>query len=294
MKKHILKTLLGAGMISVLFTGCGEKVLIENSEVAKQLTTSGLEKGISKSGAIRLDSCFTSACPKLVRLSIAENSTLVPGKFFIKKSDLEMELEIALQYGVKKDDKSINEIFDRVKGIPDINNLRQLVIPESKVYNTFVKPVLRDTVRIALNNYSIDEIIANLAVVRSYVESEVRKTLKKSPIKIVNLTFSKVSYPESVMKAKEDFAKINLEKATKMKAIAADIEIAKEQKKLDIIRAEIALEVDKVISTKMTPSLEKYMVLEAINKSAENGTPWALTGDVVFRQVNTPTKQIKE
>jgi hypothetical protein len=285
MKRNILKIMGVALATSMLFTGCGEKVLIENGEVAKQLTTSGLEKGISSSGAIRLDACWTSACPKLVRLAVAENSILVPGKFFIKKSDLEMELEIALQYGVKRDEASINSVFDRVKGIQDPANKRQLIIEEEKVFNTFVKPILRDSVRIALNNYSIDEIIANLAEVRTYVESEVRKSLKESPIKIVNLTFSKVSYPESVMKAKEDFAKINLEKATKIRAMAAELEIMAEELKLKKARAKMAVEVDEIISKRMNPNLEKYMILDAINKSAENGTPWAITGDVVFRDL---------
>ena len=277
--------ILMAVVVMFFLTGCGEKVVIENGEVGKQLTTSGLEKEIRTAGAFRMDSCFGTACPKLVRLSIAETTEVIPGKFFIKKSDLAMELELSLQYSVKKDEASINEVFRRVKAEKDPNNPDQLLISEKKVYNTFIKPVLRDTVRVALNNYTIEEIIDNLTEVRVFVENQVKAKLSKTPIKVISLSFSKIGYPESIMKAKEDFAKIELEKATKMKAIAAELEIDKKEQELKIVKAKMALEVDKIVADRMNPQLAKYMLLEAINTSAENGTPWAITGsDVIFRE----------
>jgi hypothetical protein len=277
--------ILMAVMVMLFLTGCGEKVVIENGEVGKQLTTSGLEKEIRTAGAFRMDSCFGTACPKLVRLSIAETTEVIPGKFFIKKSDLAMELELSLQYSVKKDEVSINEVFRRVKAEKDPNNPDQLFISEKKVYNTFIKPVLRDTVRVALNNYTIEQIIDNLTEVRVFVENQVKAKLSKTPIKVISLSFSKIGYPKSIMKAKEDFAKIELEKATKMKAIAAELEIAKKEQELKIVKAKMALEVDKIVADRMNPQLAKYMLLEAINTSAENRTPWAITGsDVIFRE----------
>ena len=284
MKKFLFSLMVVSSML--LFTGCGEKVVIENGEVGKQLTTSGLEEEIRTAGAFRMESCFGTACPKLVRLSIAETTEVIPGKFFIKKSDLAMELELSLQYSVKKDTNSINEVFKRVKAEKDSNNPNQLLISEKKVYNTFIKPVLRDTVRVALNNYTIEEIIDNLTEVRVFVENQVKAKLNKTPIKVISLSFSKIGYPESIMKAKEDFAKIELEKATKMKAIAAELEIAKKEQELKIVKAKMALEVDKIVADRMNPQLAKYMLLEAINTSAENGTPWAITGsDVIFREL---------
>jgi len=293
MTLNSLKMIFIVILATVLFTGCGEKVIIENGEVGKQLTTSGLEKEIRNPGALRMEACFLSACPKLVRLSVAETSKTVPGNFFIAKSDLEMKLDLELQYSVKKDTKSINEVFERVKGVSSNTSsmYQQIIIEEEKVYTTFIKPVLRDTVRLALNNYKIEEMMDNLGVVRDFVESEVRKKLESSPINIVNLTFGKIGWPESIMKSKEDFAKIEIEKATKMKSMAAELEIMKKQFELDKARAIMALEVDKIISDKMNPQLATYMTLEAINKSAENGTPWALGSNVVYRETNKGEKQ---
>ena len=285
MKKLLITiTMLGS---MIFFTGCGEKVIIENGEVGKQLTTDGLEDQIRTAGAFRMENCFGTACPKLVRLTIAETTEIVPGKFFIAKSDLAMDLELSLQYSVKKDNKSLNSVFDRVKATQDPTNNSQLLINEKKVYDTFIKPVLRDTVRVALNNYTVEQIIANLTDVRIFVENAVKEKLNDSPIKVISLSFSKIGYPESIMKAKEDFAKIELEKATKMKAIAAELEIAAKEQELKIVKAKMALEVDKIVAERMNSKLAEYMLLEAINTSAENGTPWAVTGDVIFRDIST-------
>lgn len=281
MKKIILPITIVFSLL--LFTGCGEKVVIENGEVAKQLTTSGLEEEIRTAGAFRMESCFGTACPKLVRLTIAETTVVVPGDFFIAKSDLAMELELSLQYAVKGDNKSIDKVFNRVKATP-VNN-DQLLITEQKVFDTFIKPVLRDTVRVALNTYTVEQIIANLTDVRIFVENSVKEKLNNSPINVISLSFSKISYPESIMKAKEDFAKIELEKATKMKAIAAELEIAAKEQELKVVKAKMALEVDTIVSERMNPELATYMLLEAINTSAEKGTPWAVTGsETVLRQ----------
>lgn len=272
--KKLVQVLILVGL-TLFFTGCGEKVVINSGEVGKQLTTSGLEKEIRAPGAFRMDSCFFGmACPKLVRLQVSETTEVIPGKFFINKSDLELELELSLQYAVKKDEKSINGVFERIKAEKSDSN--QMMIPNENIYNAFIRPVIRDTVRVALNNYSIDEIMNNLSDIKTFTENEVRKVLKDTPIDVITLAFSKVGYPEAILKAKEDFAKIELEKATKMRAIAAELEILKKTMELEKERAKMTLEVDEIIATKMNTNLEKYLTLQAINKSAENGTPWAL------------------
>lgn len=283
MKKSLL---YGIAAVTLLLTlsGCGNKVIIENGEVGKQLTTSGLEKEIRNPGALRMEGCFGTACPKLVRLSVAETSKTIPGKFFIEKSDLEMGLELELQYAVKRDEKSINEVFERVKGVSDPRDSSQIIIQEEKVYSTFIKPVIRDTVRQALSNYKIENMMANLGTVREFVESEVRKKMKDTPIKIVNLSFSKISWPEAIIKAKIDFAKIEIEKATKMKGMSAELEIMEKKFELDKKRAEMALQVDSIVSDKMNENLAQYMMLDAINKSAENGTPWAINSNIIYRE----------
>jgi len=281
--KKLLSILSIVGMV-LLFTGCGEKVIIENGEVGKQLSTEGLEKDVRSPGAFRMESCFLTACPKLVRLSVSENSKTVPGKFFITKSDLEMQLQLEIQYSVKKDNESINEIFSRIKAVPSKESRKQLLIPEQKVYNTFIKPILRDTVRVALNEYSIDEIMQNLSEVRTYVENQVQLKLKETPVKVVNLSFGKVGYPDAILKAKEDFAKIELDKATKMKAMSAELQIMEKELEINKKRAQMALEVDKIVADNMNPNLAQYMLLDGINKSAENGTSWALNSNIVFRK----------
>lgn len=277
------KLLVLFGLVSVLaLTGCGERVMINNSEVGKQLTVSGLEDKVRSPGALRLESCVFSSCPKLVRLSVAEESAEIGGAYYNSQSDLELDMTVAMQYTIKRDNNSLNEVFSRIKPV-QASSSRDLYIQSEQVYNVFVQPVLRDTVRASLNNYSIEEIMDNLPQVREYVESEVRKRLSETPIDVVNLTFSKVGWPKVILQAKEEFAKIEIDKATQFRAIAADLEIMEKQMDLEIARAKMTLKVDSVVASAMTPQLQNYMLLNAINKSAENGTSWAITDSLIRR-----------
>jgi regulator of protease activity HflC (stomatin/prohibitin superfamily) len=278
--KKLLSALVLVSALA-LTTGCGHRTMIENGEVGKQLTTSGLEDKVRAPGAFRMESCILSSCPKLVRLSVAENNKVIPGNYFIAKSDLELGIDLSLQYGLKRDNASLNEVFSRIRGVP--LNSSELVIAEDRVFEVFVQPVIRDTVRTALNQYSIEQIMENLPLVREYVESEVRKKLNNSPIDVISLSFSKVSWPTVILQAKEEFAKIEISKATEMRAVAADLEILASKMELEKERARMALEVDSIIASKMTPELAQFMLLNAINKSAENSTPWAVTDSTVLR-----------
>lgn len=286
MKKIIL--LLSSIVVALLMTGCGDKVQINSGEVGKQLTTSGLESEIRESGSFRMDGCAFSACPKLVRLQVTKTPQIIPGKFFMPKSDLTLGLDIAIQYQVKTDNASRNIIFNEVSAQPSTTNDREMIILSQTVYDTFIKPTLRDTVRKALSQYKIEGVMDNLSKVREFVESEVKKSLKDSPVTVVTLAFENISYPALILESKEQFAAIETQKATEMKAMAAEMEIIAKKLEVEKARANVALEVDKIISDHMDDKLATWGIIQAAQTSAENGTPWAISTGVLPVQPLAP------
>lgn len=266
MKKIILLM-----VTSVLMIGCGDRVTVDSGRVAKQLGINGLEKTIRRSGAFRLDSCVISACPRLVILDVFENTEEISGKFYISKSKLDLTLSLDIQYAVREDDDSINKVYDRVKSVQGTVS-RTSVITTEQVFNTYIKPTITDIARSALNNYTIDEIMDNLSAVRKFVELEIKKSYKDSPVIINSVAFSKVSFPEVIVSRREEAASVDAEKITKMKRLEAQLEVAAKQRELDLLRAKNAVAADKIVSKSMDKKMSTWLMLEAIQTCAERET----------------------
>lgn len=265
MKK--IKIFIILALTSTFLIGCGEKVRVESGRVAKELGTSGLEKDIRREGAFRLDSCITTACSSLVILETFENTESIESKYYISASKLNLDLKVDIQYAVKDDDDSINQVYARVKSVPD--GTRKSIITSEQVFNTYVKPISIGTIRSALNHYNIDKIMDNLTVVNEYVEAKFKEKLKDEPVTIKSLTFSMVSYPPVIVDRREEEASVDAEKATALKRLEADLIVAKEQKKLDIERAKIAVAADEIVSGSMDKKMAVWLMLEAIQTCAD-------------------------
>ena len=255
----------------LILSGCGDKVTVDSGRVAKQLGTNGLEDGIRRAGAFRLDSCVTTACPRFVVLDVFENTQTISSKYYISSSKLNLELDVDIQYAVKEDDASINKVYKRVKSVP-VNGERKSIISTEQVFSTYVKPVSIGTIRTALNHYNIDQIMDNLSEVQIYVENAFKEKLKSEPVIIKSLTFSLVSYPKVIVERREEEASVDAEKATKLKRLEADLIVAKEERKLQIEHAKNAVEADKIISDSMDEDMATWLMLEAIQTCAERTT----------------------
>jgi len=295
MKKILLYAIVGLSSI-LLLSGCGQKVRVEQNEVAKILGSNGLEDEILKNSTFRLDSCFISACPKLVTLDVTKNTKVIPGNYYMPKSDMEMELELSIQYSVKKDKKSIDTVFEEARSINNPNFDYLASIPAEKLYEIYIKPIIKDSTRQALNSFKIEQVMDNLEETRLFVFKTINKKLKDSPVKIDTLSFSKIGFPELILQKKKEFAAIDTQKATDMKAMAAELEIMAKKLELEKKKAKMQLEVDNIISKQLDKKMVIWGIIQAIQTSAENGTPWSL-GNGSFQMTdlnNSYYKDLKE
>ena len=258
----------GLAVLILTLSGCGERVTVDSGRVAKQLGTNGLEKSIRREGAFRLDSCVTTACPRLVILDVFENATTVGNKFYISKSKLNLTLKLDIQYAVREDDASINKVYKRVKSV-SISGTRRSEISTDQVFDTYIRPSVIDITRTALNNYDIDTIMDNLSEVREHVENVIKTSYSDSPVEIIRVTFSDVSFPPVIVLRREEAASVDAEKVTKIKRLEAQLEISEKKRALGIIRARYAVEEDKIVSKSMDKKMQAWLMLEAIQTCAE-------------------------
>jgi len=284
MKKTIINILL-LSLVVLFTTGCGERVRVEQNEVAKVLSTNGLEDTVRTNSTFRLESCIFSACPKLVKLDITKNTKTMNSQYFMPKSDMELGLELTIQYSPKVDKKSINSIYKDIRAEDVPNSSFLAIIDSEKLYEIYIQPILKDTTRQALNDYKIEQIMDNLEDSRKFVFNMIKEKLKETPIHLDSLSFSKISYPSLILQKKKEFAAIDTQKATDMKSMAAELEIMAKKLELEKKKAKMQLEVDKIISKRLDENMVIWGIVQAAQTSAENGTPWSLGGGT-FNMLN--------
>lgn len=280
-----MKYLFAMIITALMFSGCGERVRVEQGQVGKVMNSSGLEEQIRDVSTFRLESCVFTACPKLITLDMTKNVEKVEGKFFMPKSDMEFGIELNLQYSAKNTPKALNSIFKEMPSVSKEGSTNINHISSSKLFSRYIEPIIIDTTRQALGNYTIEEIMSNLEETRQYIYATINKKLENEPIQIDTLSFSKIEYPALILKKKEDFASIDTQKATDMKAMAAELEILAKKLELEKAKAKMQLEVDEIVSGRMNGKMVAWGIVQAIQTSAEKGTPWAL-GSGAFQMLD--------
>lgn len=281
-------------IIGLMFSGCGERVQVEQGQIGKVMDANGLEEEIRDVSTFRLDSCVLSACPKLITIDVTKNVSKVDGKFFMPKSDMEFGIELNIQYSAKNDKESLNTIFKEIPSQPIEGKRDVNTISTAKLFARYIEPIVIDTTRQALGNYTIEEIMSNLEETRQFIYESLNKKLATSPVQIDVLSFSKIEYPALILKKKEDFASIDTQKATDMKAMAAELEILAKKLELEKAKAKMQLEIDTIVSDRMDSKMIAWGIIQAIQNSAENKTPWSLgAGAFNMLDLNNIDKNLK-
>lgn len=256
-----------------MLAGCGDRVSIPTGNVGKQMTSSGLEDEVRDPGSFRLDWRMFGASPKLITLQTAENTVSVPGGYIIPRSNnLSIDIELLVRFRPKGDVESINEIYRRVP--PTQGNVGSHTgahghIASSSVFDIFIKPTLRDTVRAGLRPYTVEELMSNLLEVREHVEKVVKASLANEPVEILSLTFNTVNWPETVTSSINKTAQVEFDKIARLRQVQADIIVAQAQRRLDLYQAQVDTEIDAVVSEFMGARMATWRMLEVMKIAAE-------------------------
>lgn len=210
-----------------LLAACGERVVIQPGEVGRQLTTSGLETKNRKPGAFRMESCIVSACPRLVRLQTQKaTKDFTIDKLFLPKSNVDMtNVKIGIQFRVKRDKQSLNQIFNEVR--PERKANRVLVITTDMVYATYIQRKAPDAIITALREYEVDQVLSEVPEIASYAKKKINEMLKSTPVEVTELGFPNGigEPPPEVLQAKRRLYAVNEQKARDIKALQAALTV---------------------------------------------------------------------
>lgn len=232
-------TLLAAFLVLGL-AGCGQRVTVDTGEVGKVLGTRGLEDNLYRPGAFRLDYCGASACPKLVRLQVNKSTTdLTIDSLFLPKSNVDISnVQVGIQFQIKKDEKSINRIYEEVRPEGSKESSRVMLITADRVYDTFLARKAPDAIVTALREHTVDEVLTNVPEIAQNTKKAINEMLKDAPIEVTELGFPNGigEPPREVLRAKRRLFAIEEEKERQIKSLEAELAIEEQRQLVQKVR----------------------------------------------------------
>lgn len=279
-------------VLSSLLVACGDRTSIQPGEVGKILESAGLEGEIRQPGVFRMEYCFTSACPKLVRLQVNKSTAdLTINSLFLPKSNVDLtNVTVGIQFRVKHDKESINQAYAEAKpvqasgvgGNQDESN-RVLIITTDMIWSTYGERKAPDAIVTALRNYTVDEVLVNVPEIAAYAKAKINEMLKDTPIEITELGFPNGigEVPQEVRLSKRKLFAIEDDKAREIKSLAVQLEI--EDQRQAVARKRAAN--DKDIAGLLNIPVAQFQCLRAMDDfadAANKGTITVFASDCAF------------
>ncbi len=266
-------------ILALFILGCGDKTSIQTGEVGKQLTASGLEDDIRAPGSFRMDVCWSTACPKLVRLQVNKSTAdLKIDSLFLPKSNVDIKnVQVGLQFQVKNNKESINKIFEEVRPTTSEGQVgesdRVLLITADMVYETYLKRKAPDAIISALREHTVEQVLTNVPEIAGHTKEMINEMLSETPVEVTELGFPNGigEVPEQVIDSKRKLFAIEEEKARRIKNLEADLVI--ESQRQAVQKKRVSNDIENSILSGI--SYEKYVQLKTFERfadAAEQGT----------------------
>lgn len=263
-------------MVTILGTGCGDRVRVGTGEVGKIVGTSGLEDEIRRTSSFRLDACFTGACPYLVRMQTTKSTQKVNvEQVFLTKSRVDLKsVESGIQFKVKQDNESINQIFSEVR--PENG-----VITQESIWRIYLERKAPAAVIAVLRNYTIEDILSKIPEIEDACKVKLAEEIKDLPVEITDLGFPNGigDIPEKVIESYRNLYAVEADKQRQIKQLEADLEVERQSMTVQRVRAKN----DRTIAGELGVPVGEYMKLkisekyaDAVIDAADNNQPFAL------------------
>lgn len=277
--KNVTKTVLGFAMLMTLGGCWGERVTINTGEVGKQITTSGLEKEIRQPGSFKMDTCWFSACPRLVRLQTAVSAqTVTIEKVFLPKSNVALDnVQFGIQFRIKQDQSSIDRAFTDIRSSGDDGDR---FISSEEIFATYIARKAPEAVITALRDYTVEQALSEPDSIAAYAKDRINEALANTPVEVTEFGFPNgVGVPPAVvLDAKDRLYAIDEEKAREIRALEAALEVEAQRQSVARLRAKN----DTEVAAELGIPVAQYQCLrtmDAFADAANSGTTIALAGD---------------
>ena len=258
--------------MSMILTGCGQKVEIPSATVGKVLTKDGYKPGFIEPSKFRLDPCF-AYCDEIVILNVSDQAIQEPMRLFMPKDKLNMDF--TLQATLSVSENSYDDLYARITPENE-NGVRY--IPISKVYQTYAQQIILAEAREFLSQYSINDIASNLEAVNSALSKKLTESInKKTPFRVRYVGLSNLKYPDIIVQAQENAA----QRTEQIRQEEAQLELSKVslertlqeqrmQRAIDVEKAEAEAQVNKILADSMTDRYVQYRQLQALEEMAKS------------------------
>lgn len=277
--KNALKIVFGFAMLMTLGGCWGERVTINTGEVGKQITTSGLEKEIRQPGSFKMDTCWFTACPRLVRLQTAVSAqTVTIEKVFLPKSNVALDnVQFGIQFRIKQDQASIDRAFNDIRSSGEDGNR---FISSEEIFATYIARKAPEAVITALREYTIEQALSEPDSIAEYAKGKINEALKLTPVEVTEFGFPNGvgTPPEVVLEAKNRLYAVDEEKAREIRALEAALEVEAQRQSVARLRAKN----DTEVAAELGIPVAQYQCLrtmDAFADAANSGTTIALAGD---------------
>lgn len=248
----------GLGLAALSLSGCGENIEIPPAHVGKISSSNGLQENILTPSKI----WFTNMCWTCDGLVLAEVSdyAMEEEMTILSTDKLNVTFDVRGTFATSEDPGALNLIFNRIPALAT-NNERVSIIPSTKVYEVYVKQLIRERVRTIMSKYSTTEIMANREAIGAEMNAAIVEALKGRPVKVLNFGLADVTLPKVIIDAEEK-AK---EREIKIKETESDEEIRVRKAQADLKVAELEQAVE--LKQAETDVLVEQKLSEGFNRS---------------------------
>ena len=263
---------------------CATLVEVPPAHVGKMSTASGLQEGIMQPSKMRIAG-WCRTCESLVLVEASDYPVTETLKLFMPKDQLNLDLDVRGTFTISADESNVDQIFARItaeslskdSGIKGGGGGLVTIIPIEKVYETYARPVIRETVRTILIKYSISDIMENREAIGRELRDAVFKKLASTPIKPLFFGLADIQPPGIIVKAQEAAKKREIElreaeaqKQIDIKGAQARFEVAQKQQAVDFLEAETQVVVNKKLAESVSPAFLMQRYMRFLQTLAEN------------------------
>lgn len=277
MKFKTIATLIALFIMVAFLASCGPRAEVPTAHVGKRSTADGLVPGIIKPSKFRLKFVWPGGVgDSLITCQASDYPVIESMKIFMPKDQLNLDkVEVRGTFAIASDPKNVDMIFARVTATKRTERLATITI--GQVYKTYAQPVLRESVRTILTQYSINEVMKNRAAIAAELNIMIKDKLKNSPITPLYLGLADIQPPEVILRAQESAKKREIaikeadnEKMVRLKIAEGDLEVASKQQLVDLKEAETQVMVDQKLAEGVSEAFVTQRALKALMTLVES------------------------
>ncbi len=235
-----LRYILFIALLSLL-AGCGQSVTIPSGTVGRQLTTSGLENKTYQPGALRLESCFTTACPSMILLHTGlVTEEILVGTVFLPKSNVDLhDVKLALQFRVRPTKEAEDQIYRDVTSVPSKDATYVRYITEDMAYKIYLQRIAPNVMISVLRDYTVEEVLANVDKISAAVLIALKRELAKQPVEVTEVGFPNGigNPPQQVLDAKRNLYVVNENVTRQIRELQGQLGVEQQRQVVQQMRA---------------------------------------------------------